>query len=108
MAGFLDFFFVESEVVGQLVPYRDGDLVAQFVKGYGVVIMTNSASGEPVIDEILPMCMVHGARIPQGERNVSFQLNIDAEVVFRWGETPKRKELEQVNVPEKYWPKEAA
>ena len=28
------------------------DLVAHFVKGYGVVIMTNSASGKPVIDEI--------------------------------------------------------
>ena len=62
----------------------------------------------PVVDDILPACMVHGARIPQGERNVSFQLDIDSEVMFRWGETPKRKELEQAGVPEQYWPSKAA
>ena len=63
---------------------------------------------EPVVDEILPVCMVHGARIPKGERNVSFQLDIDTEVMFRWGEAPTRDELKLAGVPEKYWPKAVA
>lgn len=62
----------------------------------------------PVLDEVLPTCMVHGVEVPATNTSAAFHLDIDPEIGFRWGETPSKKELEQSGVPEQYWPKDAA
>jgi hypothetical protein len=48
--------------------------------------------------------MVHGTQVPAGERNVSFKLDIDPEIMFRWSEHPSRKEMEPTGIPERFWP----
>lgn len=62
---------------------------------------------EHVIDFVLPVCMARGVTVPASDRSPAFQMDIDAEVSLRWGETPSREELAAVGVPERYWPKTA-
>jgi hypothetical protein len=59
---------------------------------------------EHFMDVVLPLCMVHGTQVPAGERNVSFKLDIDPEIMFRWSEHPSRKEMEPTGIPERFWP----
>lgn len=59
---------------------------------------------EHFMDVALPLCMVHGTQVPAGERNVSFKLDIDPEIMFRWSEHPSRKEMENTGIPERFWP----
>ncbi len=72
-----------------------------------VILEVPIAQIEPVVDHVLPLCMVHGAEIPASPRSPAFKLGIDPEVMLRWGETPDRDELARLGVPEKYWPKAA-
>ena len=66
------------------------------------------ASVAHVMDFVLPICMKHGVTVPASDRSPEFQLDIDPEISFRWGETPTRAELAAVGVSEKYWSKQAA
>jgi len=66
------------------------------------------ASVAHVMDFVLPICMKHGVTVPASDRSPEFQLDIDPEISFRWGETPTRAELAAVGISEKYWPKQAA
>lgn len=63
---------------------------------------------EHYMDVVLPTCQIYGAQIPASEISPSYRLDIDPEIMFRWSETPSRKDLEPTGIPEKYWPKEAA
>jgi DNA polymerase-1 len=56
------------------------------------------------MDEVLPVCMVHGTQIPAGERNPSFKLDIDPEIMLRWSEHPSREMLEATGIPERFLP----
>ena len=62
---------------------------------------------EHYMDVVLPLCMVHGTRVPASEISPSFQIDIDPEVMFRWSEAPTRKQFEGTGVPERFWPKAA-
>jgi len=57
---------------------------------------------EVFMEHVLPLCMVHGARVPE----LGFTLGIDKEIMLRWGEHPSRAALEARGVPEKYLPEE--
>ena len=60
---------------------------------------------EDVVDHILPLCMVHGAQIPASDRSPAFNLGIDTEIMFRWGEDPTLEEAKQSGLAERFWPK---
>ena len=63
---------------------------------------------EPVVEEVLPMCMRDGAEIPASSRSPKFKLDIDPTIMFRWGEEPDREAMESAGIPERYWPVEKA
>lgn len=61
---------------------------------------------EPFMDVVLPTCMVRGVEIPPCPRfgSSSFKLDIDPEVLLRWGEKPARAHLEEMGVSERFLP----
>lgn len=64
------------------------------------------AEVERYMEEVLPLCMIHGTQVPASEISPSFKIDIDPEIMFRWSEAPTREQFALTGIPEKFWPKE--
>jgi DNA polymerase I-like protein with 3'-5' exonuclease and polymerase domains len=61
---------------------------------------------EHVMDFVIPTAMVANAMVPATRRSAPFYLDVDKEVLLRWGEAPSRDELKDRGVPERFLPQD--